>query len=82
MHESTELRLKQTEEGAALAELVKLCGGMYAFAKVSGCGINSVRNFYNRGKIPEKVAAKIARKKWAREAGWTKEKIRPDVKVW
>lgn len=82
MWESTEKRLSETPEGLALVELVKLCGGMYAFAKRTGCGINSVRNFYNRGKIPQKTAASIARKKWAREAGFTKERIRPDVKVW
>lgn len=79
MREKTIRRLNASPNGAALAELLATVGGWQGLMQLTGCTLIDCNNFSNRAAISKKWAERIAAMQWAKELGWTQERIRPNA---
>lgn len=68
-----------TPEAEAMRQVFELACGTAAMARITGLPYRTLRSWQNRGKVSESGALLIETLEPFKSAGWTKEKIRPDV---
>lgn len=62
--------------------LIDTFGGIKNFAAELGLSYYTVSSWRKRGRIPQYIAAELEKIEKFKSAGFTKEKLRPDVRVW
>jgi hypothetical protein len=73
-------RLEKTETGRVLLELRDLCGGRVPMARALDINVRSMDIWFHRGQVSEQGAYLVERTPFFADKGWTKEKVRPDIK--
>lgn len=71
-----------TPAAVAMRELMELTKGPMGMSRVTGEKYRTVTNWQHRGQISKDGALRIASLPFFADAGWTKEKIRPDLMPW
>lgn len=72
----------ETPCAIAMRELMELTNGPMNMSRALGIPYRTVTNWQRRGQVSRDGALRIAATGFFSEAGWTKEKIRPDLMPW
>ena len=73
------------QESAQMVVAVAQLTNTFTITEISimaKCSIHTVRQWRKRGRVSAVAARQMAKHKTFKEYGFTKEQLRPDVKIW